>query len=63
MAKQTKRLKELEAEIMDLKAIIAKQDQRIERNDRYIVRLKESLDELNREKLSLESELENLRGY
>jgi hypothetical protein len=61
--KRVERMQELQKEIENLKKIISTKDQIIENQQQRITRLRELMDELEREKWSYQSELENLRGW
>ena len=60
---RVERTRQLQAEINRLRTVVAKQDRKIEADEKHISILLQLIDELEREKLSIESELENLRGY
>lgn len=61
--KRAERIQTLQKEIEALKNTIASKDQIIEKQEERITRLRELMDELEREKWSYQSELENLRGW
>ena len=56
-------IKELENRLASLKQEAAQQSEMLKDSDKYIEQLMNSIETLEREKWSYESELENRRGY
>ena len=61
--KYVQRIQELQNQIHEYKVIIAQKDRIMAEDQQTIAQLESLLDDAIREKRSIESELENLRGY